>query len=139
MHAWLAFLGGVCAVVGALLLSAAFSGVSYYGIDAQMEIALAIIVIVIAILAAWILYKGVTANLATVKTGKEALIGSKGVAVTDLKPKGEIRVMGEFWQATVKEEQIANGEMVEVIGMEGMFLVVKRSEEKPKSPTLTNI
>ena len=139
MHAWLAFLGGTCAFIGALLIIAAFSSVNYYGISTQMEIALAIIALAIAILAAWMLYKGLAANLATVKTGKEALIGSKGVAVTDLKPKGEIRVMGEFWQATVKEEQIANGEMVEVIGMEGMFLVVKRSEEKPKSPTLTNI
>jgi membrane-bound serine protease (ClpP class) len=130
MHAWLAFLGGACTVVGALLLLAAFSGVSYYGIGAQMEIALAIIVIVIAILAAWILYKGVTANLATVKTGKEALIGALGIAVTELKPRGEIRVMGEFWQAIAKDKWITNGEKVEVTGMEGMFLVVKPAEEK---------
>jgi membrane-bound serine protease (ClpP class) len=70
------------------------------------------------------------AQYAKVKTGKEALIGAKGVAVTDLNPKGEIRVVGEFWQATAKGTQIRSGQTVEVVGMEGMFLVVKPSEEK---------
>ena len=83
-----------------------------------------------AALAAWMLYKGVKARLFKVKTGKEALIGAKGVAVTDLKPIGEIRVIGEFWQATAKDEWIKNGETVEVVGMEGMFLVVKPAKEK---------
>ena len=130
MHAWLAFLGGTCAFIGALLIIAAFSSVNYYGISTQMEIALAIIALAIAILAAWMLYKGLAANLAKVKTGLEALIGARGIAVTDLKPKGEIRVMGEFWQATAKDKWITNGETVEVTGMEGMFLVVKPAEEK---------
>ncbi len=130
MHAWLAFLGGTCAFIGALLIIAAFSSVNYYGISTQMEIALAIIALAIAILAAWMLYKGLAANLAKVKTGLEALIGARGIAVTDLKPKGEIRVMGEFWQATAKDKWIINGETVEVTGMEGMFLVVKPAEEK---------
>ena len=129
MHALLAFLGGICTVIGALLIAAAVSNVSYYGINAQTEIVLAFIVIAIAILAAWMLYKGITANIAKIKTGKEALIGARGIAVTDLKPKGEIRVMGEFWQATAKDKWITNGETVEVTGMEGMFLVVKPAGE----------
>jgi membrane-bound serine protease (ClpP class) len=130
MHAWLAFLGGICTFIGALLIVAAFSSVNYYGISTQMEIALAIMALAIAILAAWMLYKGLTANLAKVKTGLEALIGARGIAVTDLKPKGEIRVMGEFWQATAKDAWVTNGQAVKVIGMEGMFLVVKPAEEK---------
>ena len=125
MHAAVAFFGGVFAVIGALLLLAAVSGINYGGLSIQTEVALAIIVLVIAILAAWILYTGLAANLAKIKTGKEALIGSRGIAVTDLKPKGEIRVMGEFWQATAKDKWITNGERVEVIDTEGMFLVVK--------------
>jgi|SRR3990170_6233626 len=138
MHAWLAFLAGVLTVIGVLLIIAAFLGINYYGISTQMEIALALIVIAIAILAAWMLYKGITANLAKIKTGKEALIGAKGVAATDLKPKGEIRVMGEFWQATSKGTPIARGQAVEVTGMEGMFLVVKPDEEKLNSPNNFN-
>lgn len=82
-----------------------------------------------AALATWMLYKGIKAKRFKVKTGKEALIGAKGIAVTDLKPTGEIRVIGEFWQAT-RDEWIKNGETVEVVGMEGMFLVVKLAKEK---------
>jgi membrane-bound serine protease (ClpP class) len=130
MHAAVAFFGGVCAVIGALLLVVAVSGINYGGLSIQSEVALAVIILVIAILAAWMLYKGLAAKGAKIKTGKESLVGAKGIAVTDLKPKGEIRVMGEFWQATAKDKWITNGERVEVIDMEGMFLVVKPAEDK---------
>ena len=103
---------------------------TYYGLALQIEAVLAIILLIIAAIAAWLFYAGVKAQYSRVKTGKEALIGAKGVAVTDLKPKGEVRVMGEFWQATAKDATIANGQAVEVVGMEGMFLVVKPAEEK---------
>jgi membrane-bound ClpP family serine protease len=33
--------------------------------------------------------------------------------------------MGEFWAATAKDTSIAAGQAVEVVDMEGMFLVVK--------------
>ncbi len=133
MHAAVAFLGGICTVLGALLLTAASLGTNFAGLSVQTEIALAVIVFVIAILSAGLLYKGLAANQAKIKTGQEALIGARGVAVTDLKPKGEIRVMGEFWEAIAKDKGISTGEEVEVLCMKGMFLVVKRTEEKLNS------
>ena len=65
-----------------------------------------------------------------IKTAKDALIGVRGVATAVFKPKGEVRVMGEFWEATAKDTAIAAGQAVEVVGMDGMFLVVKTAEEK---------
>ena len=130
MHAWLAFISGVCAVIGALLIFAAIFGLNYFGLDAQVEATLAVIIIIIAVIAAVILYKGLTSKYVKIKTGLEALVGSKGIAVTDLKPKGEIRVMGEFWQATAQSAWVNQGEKVEVVGMEGMFLTVKPVKEK---------
>jgi membrane-bound serine protease (ClpP class) len=130
MHAWIAFLTGVLVVIGAFLFFAALSGTTYYGIAIQIEATLAVTLLIIGAILAWIFYVGVKAQYSKVKTGKEALIGAKGVATTDLKPKGEVRVMGEFWQATAKDTTIANGQAVEVVGMEGMFLVVKPAEEK---------
>ncbi len=38
--------------------------------------------------------------------------------------------MGEFWEATAKDGEIANGQAIEVVGMDGMFLVVKPAEQK---------
>jgi membrane-bound serine protease (ClpP class) len=132
MHDAVAFFAGICAVLGILLIVAAITRVNYTGLDTQTEVAMAIIVLALAVLAAWMLYKGLTAKAARVKTGQEALIGAQGIAVTDLKPKGEIRIMGEFWQATTEDKAtaIASGETVKVLRMEGMFLVVKPVKEK---------
>ncbi|MCJ7793657.1 hypothetical protein MUP42_01855 [Candidatus Bathyarchaeota archaeon] len=130
MHAWLAFLIGVLVTIAAILFFAALSGTTYYGIAIQVEVTLAVTLFVIALIVGWIFYVGVKAQYRQIKTGEEALIGAKGIAATDLKPKGEVRVMGEFWQATAKDTTIAVGQVVEVVGMEGMFLVVKPAEQK---------
>lgn len=130
MHAWLAFLIGVLVAIGVFLFFAALSGTTYYGITIQVEVTLAVTLFVIALIVGWIFYAGVKAQYRRIKTGKEALIGAKGIAATDLKPKGEVRIMGEFWQATAKDTTITAGKAVEVVGMEGMFLVVKPAEQK---------
>jgi membrane-bound ClpP family serine protease len=130
MHAWLSFLTGALAVIEAFLFFSALSGTTYYGIAIQIEETLAVTLLIIAAITAWIIYAGIRAQYSRIKTGKEALIGAKGIATTDLKPNGEVRVMGEFWQATAKDATIENGQAVEVVGMEGMFLVVKKVEEK---------
>jgi membrane-bound serine protease (ClpP class) len=104
------------------------------GVSLEVAVVLAIILLVIAGIAAWLFYAGIKAQYKSVKTGKEALIGAIGVAVTDLKPKGEVRVQGEFWQAITKGEPVNNGQTVEVVCLEGMFLVVKPSKEKLNSP-----
>jgi membrane-bound ClpP family serine protease len=130
MHAGLAFVTGILVTIAAFLFFAALSGTTYYGLAISVELTIGVTLIVVALIVAVIFYMGVKAQFRRVKTGKEALIGSKGIATTDLKPKGEIRVMGEFWEATAKDTTISAGQAVEVVGMEGMFLVVKPAEQK---------
>lgn len=130
MHAGLAFVIGILVTIAAFLFYAAISGTTYYGLAVSVEVTLGITLIVVALIVAVIFYVGVKAQFRRVKTGKEALIGSVGVATTDLKPNGTVRVMGEFWEATAKDGEIANGQAVEVVGMDGMFLVVKPAEQK---------
>jgi membrane-bound serine protease (ClpP class) len=125
MHTWLAFFAGVLLVIGALLILAVDLGIAYYGLALQVELALAIILIIIAVILGWLFYEGVRAQFKKIKTGKEALIGAKGVVTTALTPKGEIRVLGEFWQATTREGALPVGQDVEVVDLDGMFLVVK--------------
>ncbi len=60
-------------------------------------------------------------------TGKEGLIGQRGKALTDLVPKGKVEVLGEIWEAYA-DEAIRAGEVVEVIGVEGLKVKVKRKE-----------
>ena len=130
MHAGAAFLVGILATIAAFLFFAAISGTTYYGLAIQIELTIGIALIIIAIIVVLIFYAGVKAQFKHVKTGKEALVGSKGLATTDLNPKGEIRVMGEFWRAKAKDNSITSGQAVEVIGLEGMYLVVKPTEQK---------
>jgi len=130
MHAGLAFIIGILVAIGVFLFFAALSGATYYGIAIQVEETVAIALFIIAVIVALIFYAGVKAQFKRVKTGKEALIGARGLATSDLKPKGEVRVMGEFWEATAKDTTITVGQAVEVVGMEGMFLVVKPAEQK---------
>ena len=60
-------------------------------------------------------------------TGKEGLIGQRGKALTDLVPKGKVEVLGEIWEA-YSDKEIRAGEVVEVIGVEGLKVKVKRKE-----------
>jgi membrane-bound serine protease (ClpP class) len=130
MHASLAFIIGVLVAIGAVLIYVAVYGITFIGLASGDEEALAATLFIIALIMALILYAGVKAQFRRVKTGKEALIGARGVATTDLKPKGEVRVMSEFWEATAKDATIDAGQEVEVVGMEGMTLVVKPAEQK---------
>ena len=95
-----------------------------------MTISVALVLLIIATVVASISYAGFRAQYRRVKTGIEALMGAKGVVVTELTPKGEIRVSGELWQAPSKYVPISQGKTVEIVGMEKMFLVVKPTEEK---------
>ncbi|HLN88726.1 MAG TPA: NfeD family protein [Candidatus Binatia bacterium] len=130
MHAGLAFVIGVLVTIAAFLFFAGVSGTAYYGLAVSVEVTIGASLIIVAFIIAVIFYVGVKAQYRRVITGKEALIGAKGIATSDLKPKGEVRVMGEFWEATTKDGAIQTGQNIEVAGMEGIFLVVKPVDQK---------
>ena len=134
MHAGVAFLIGILVTIAGFLFFAALSGNTYYGIAISIEETLAILMIIIALILVFIFYAGVKAQFARVKTGKEAIIGAKGIATTDLKPKGEVRIMGEFWEATTNDTEVLTGEPIQVVGMNGMVLVVKASRAQSLTP-----
>jgi membrane-bound serine protease (ClpP class) len=67
-------------------------------------------------------------------TGSEVMIGKKGVAITDLTPKGEIRVQGEIWRAESSSGNILKGEQVTVKALNGLVVIV----EKTQVPTEKN-
>lgn len=126
----LAISGATCMIIASLLLFPSPQWLVYYVVSQQIQDVLVITAIVMAALFSFIVYKAAKAKLSKVKTGKEALIGAQGIVVSDLKPKGEIRVMGEFWQAKTRDGWMKTGEEVKVVGMEGLFLVVKPAKEK---------
>jgi membrane-bound serine protease (ClpP class) len=66
-------------------------------------------------------------------TGPEALIGKVGVAITDVSPKGEVRVEGEIWRAETVSGDIAKGEQVNVKALKGLVVMVERVQTQNAS------
>ncbi|MHC1566827.1 MAG: NfeD family protein [Candidatus Syntropharchaeia archaeon] len=61
-----------------------------------------------------------------VTTGTEELIGKVVKAETDIDPEGMIKVRGEIWKARTEGEGIKMGEKVEIIGRDGLTLIVRK-------------
>jgi membrane-bound ClpP family serine protease len=57
--------------------------------------------------------------------GAEALVGMEGVATTDCRPAGQVRVAGERWGA-ICPDGVGEGEPVVVEGVNGLTLQVRR-------------
>jgi membrane-bound serine protease (ClpP class) len=64
-----------------------------------------------------------------VASGAESLLGREGTAVSDLAPRGTVRVANEDWTAVAELDQIKAGESVEVVAVEGVTLHVRRPYE----------
>lgn len=58
-------------------------------------------------------------------TGKECMIGLEGEVVESLTPEGMVKVKDELWTAESLDGDIAKGEKVEVVAVEGLTLKVR--------------
>jgi membrane-bound serine protease (ClpP class) len=74
-------------------------------------------------LIATIAWTAVKSNRRRPVTGTEGMIGSIGIAKTDLNPRGQITVQGEIWEA-VSRTPIRQGEAAEVMSVEGLTVQV---------------
>jgi membrane-bound serine protease (ClpP class) len=89
-----------------------------------------VIIIVMTVLVSsffiFIVSKGLLAQRRRPSFGTESLPGSTGVAITEIAPEGQVQSMGEQWSARSVEGPIHAGENVEVVGREGLRLLVRR-------------
>ncbi|SMB99071.1 Nodulation efficiency protein NfeD [Thermanaeromonas toyohensis ToBE] len=84
--------------------------------------------LILASFLTFLLGAAIKAQRRKVTTGRESLIGTQGVALTELKPEGTILVEGERWKAE-STEPVSPGERVVVTGIEGLKLKVKRQSK----------
>lgn len=75
---------------------------------------------------AFIITKALQAQTREVTMGREALVGSTGVARTDLDPQGRVFIWGEWWEAEALGKPVKAGEQVRVVKVEGMKLRVEK-------------
>jgi membrane-bound serine protease (ClpP class) len=77
-----------------------------------------------------ILMFAVRAQTIPVRMGVESLVGRVGVARSSLQPDGLIHVGGEQWSAQLApgEAPLETGDRVEVVGVQGLKLIVRKSK-----------
>lgn len=61
-------------------------------------------------------------------SGREGMIGCIGEVIEGLNPRGVVKVKDEYWKAKSTGGDIAAGEEVEVINIDGLRLEVSRRE-----------
>jgi len=63
-------------------------------------------------------------------TGREGIIGLQGKVVKSLSPVGNVFVKGENWKAKSEGDYIEVDENVEIMGIKGLELLVRRVEKE---------
>ena len=92
---------------------------------------LATMVALSAVFFAAVISLAVRSQLRKPSTGPEGMVGESGEAVSDIDPRGKVRVHGELWDAR-SDRPVRKGERVVVKGLDGMTLIVERPAESPQ-------
>jgi membrane-bound serine protease (ClpP class) len=114
--------GGVASfVMGALMLMDT-------AISPALRVSWRVIVVMAGLVVLFFLFvvgAAVRAHMRKVEAGGEAMLKAKGRALGVLNPSGEVRVEGERWRARAVEGEIAEGQEIEVVGQDGLTLLVR--------------
>ena len=62
-------------------------------------------------------------------TGQEGMIGLEGRVIKTLTPVGTVTVGGECWRAKSVNGNVGVGESVEIVGVDGLTLKVRRKDQ----------
>jgi membrane-bound serine protease (ClpP class) len=126
----LTFAGVLTLIAGALMLfNTGFA--SPYG---RVSIPLVVITgLIIGALFALVVGVGLRAQRMRPVTGADSVVGRPGVVKTPLDPEGTVWVAGEEWTARADETPVESGESVDVVGIDGLRLRVRRRRSDSSS------
>jgi membrane-bound serine protease (ClpP class) len=143
-HGFLTAGGVVAFVLGSLLLFPPWRPAAPPVLPGGPEFAaphisvVAIVAMTVLIVAffVFVLGKGIGAMGRRVSFGVESLEGGSAIALSDLAPEGLVRMAGEEWSARAEQGTVKSGERVQIVGREGLWLIVRRPGNKgAASPT----
>jgi len=131
-HGILAIGGVVAMVLGSLLLFP--SQEPYLRLSRGLVVSTSLVT---ALFFIFVVAKVVEAYREKPISGREGMLGERGIAWTDIVPEGKVFVRGEYWNAQ-SSEPIGKGDKVEVIALEGLKVTVKKLAEVPsRTPPAT--
>ena len=97
-----------------------------WGLGIQIPLPITIVIALLLGTFAFITHKVIIPSFHKKKiTGSEGMIDLTGEVVEPLTPAGVIKVGDEYWKAKSAGEDIATGEEVEILRMDGLTLMVR--------------
>jgi membrane-bound ClpP family serine protease len=125
LKAWLLVLASL--LDDAALLAVLFLALRFFHVKITWPIILAVCLLVAAYLV--IMHRAVVPALRRRKvTGAEGMIGQTGKVSSPLRLEGMIKIKDEYWEARSVDGDISADEDVEVVGINGLLLEVKRKK-----------
>ncbi len=121
---------GLLSVGGIIALF--FGSIMLFQTDGSLEYAKVSLAVIIPLVATTALFfvvvvgAGIKAQKGKTTTGQEGMIGMEGIALTNLNPTGEVRVMGEIWKAESIEGDIKRNSKIIVTEVHGLLLKVRK-------------
>jgi membrane-bound serine protease (ClpP class) len=118
-HGVLALAGAISLIIGSLLLFSSPEPELRVNLEWITAVTLLTLTAVcVLMVAAW------RVRRRPVLTGREGLLHERGVARSEMRPRGRVFVHGELWNA-VAEQPVAEGEEVEVVAVRDLTLAVR--------------
>ena len=102
-------------LVGAILLA-------FFVVPSPWGIVLVALAAVFEVAETWFLIR--LSRRRKIQVGAEAMVGARGVALSNCRPNGQVRVAGEIWEARC-DEGADQGDPVRVTALESLVLVVE--------------
>lgn len=125
LKAWLIVLASLLDDAAVLVLI--FLGLWFFHVKITWAIILVVGLVIVAFFL--IMHRAVVPSLRQRRvTGADGMVGLTGEVTQPLRPKGVVRIKGEYWRARSVEGEIGAGEEVEVLGIKGLDLEVRRNE-----------
>ena len=121
--AWLIVLASL--IDDAVVLALIFLGLWFFRVEITWWIILVVMVAIVAFIL--VMHKAVVPAIRRCKiSGAEGMIGEVGEVTQALKTKGVVKIKGEYWKAKAVEGEVEIGEDVEVVGINGLDLEVRK-------------
>jgi membrane-bound ClpP family serine protease len=123
LKAWLIVVASL--LDDAAVVALVFLGLWYFHVKITWAIIMVVALVIVAFF--FIMHKAVVPSLRQRKvTSAEGMIGMMGKVTEPLKPEGTVKIKGEYWKARSSEGAIGVGDTVEVTGIDGLNLEVRR-------------
>jgi membrane-bound serine protease (ClpP class) len=115
--------GIISMVIGSLMLFKSADPAIRVSLDVVISMA-----VFTSIVVAFLVTMVLRTHRTQVTTGAEGLVNKRGVARTEIAPRGKVFVHGEIWDA-VADNPIPVGAPIDVVAVEGMVLRVRQETE----------